>query len=397
MTGNRLRFLVVSAVVTISMAAASWVAAQARREAPAPDSLYKYLSVFTEVLGLVRQAYVKDTDVDTLMAGAYEGAADSLGPFTVYVPAQQVADYRRLHEHPAPDTGLYLLRERGWLYVVGVAQGSAAERAGFERGDLVSKIAGEPTRELQVWQIEQQLAGKRGETVPMSVLRQGDAKTLQLKVDEESTEPVTSVKRVREVPVLRIARFGAGTAAAVEGELQRLAKAHVDKLAIDLRGVAGGDAEAAYQVADHLVSGEMGVLEARDQVKQRFTAGGEPLWKGRIVVLTDRGTLGAAEVLARVLDEGAEATLVGEPTFGHAGHQGQIELHSGALVELTEAFYTGPKGKPLTASVEPDQEVDERSRTLREKDLSLDELILQRGIGALEKPPVPAAPEQKAA
>src|SRR6185503_4242712 len=111
----------------------------------------------------------------------------------------------------------------------------------------------QPTRELQVWQIEQQLATRRGETVPISVLRQGDAKQLQLKVDEESTEPATSVKRVREVPVLRIARFGAGTAAAVEGELQKLANAHVDKLAIDLRGVAGGDVEAAYQVADHLV------------------------------------------------------------------------------------------------------------------------------------------------
>ena len=397
MTGNRTRFMVVSALVTLVMGAASWVAAQSRSQAPAPDSLYKYLSVFTEVLGLVRQAYVKDTDVDALMAGAYEGAADSLGPFTVYVPPEQVAEYRRVHEHPAPDTGLYLLRERGWLYVVGVAAGSAAERAGFERGDLVSKIDGQPTRELQVWQIEQQLGTKRGETVAMSILRQGDAKTMQLKVEEASTEATASVKRVREVPVLRIARFDRGTAAAVEGELQKLAKAHADKLAIDLRGVAGGDPESAYQVADHLVSGDMGTLEARDQVKQRFSAAGEPLWKGRLVVLTDRGTLGAAEVLARVLDEGAAATLVGEPTFGHAGHQGQIELQSGALVELTDSFYTGPKGKPLTESVDPDQEVDERSRTLREKDLSVDELILQRGVGVLEKPAVEAAPAQKAA
>lgn len=397
MTGNRTRFMVVSAVVTLAMGAATWVAAQSRSQPPAPDSLYKYLSVFTEVLGLVRQAYVKDTDVDTLMAGAYEGAADSLGPFTVYVPAEQVAEYRRVHEHPAPDTGLYLLRERGWLYVVGVAAGSAAERAGFERGDLVSKIDGQPTRELQVWQIEQQLGTKKGETVPMSILRQGDAKTLQLKVEDASTEATASVKRVREVPVLRIARFDRGTAAAVEGELQKLAKAHADKLAIDLRGVAGGEPEAAFQVADHLVSGDMGTLEARDTVKQRFAASGEPLWKGRLVVLTDRGTLGAAEVLARVLHEGAQATLVGEPTFGHAGHQGQIELQSGALVELTDSFYTGPKGKPVTESIDPDQEVDERSRTLREKDLSLDELILQRGIGALEKPPAAPAPEQKAA
>ena len=329
MTGNRTRFMVVSAVVTIGLTAASWLAAQSRKEAPQPDSLYKYLSVFTEVLGLVRQAYVKDTEVDTLMAGAYEGAADSLGPFTVYVPPQQVADYRRLREHPAPDTGLYLIRERGWLYVVGVAQGSAAERAGFERGDLVSKIDGQPTRELQVWQIEQQLGTKRGETVPMSILRQGDAKTLQLKVEDASTEATASVKRVREVPVLRIARFDRGTAAAVEAELQKLAKAHTDKLAIDLRGVAGGDPEAAYQVADHLVSGEMGTLEARDQVKQRFGANGEPLWKGRLVVLTDRGTLGgraggdADDVEPAALAQQVEAG-VGRRVLVHAAVLGDL-------------------------------------------------------------------------
>lgn len=397
MTGNRTRFMVVSAVVTMALTAASWLAAQSRKSAPEPDSLYKYLSVFTEVLGLVRQAYVKDTDVDSLMAGAYEGAADSLGPFTTYVPAARVAEFRRLREHPAPDTGLYLIRERGWVYVVGVAAGSAAQRAGFERGDLVSKIDGQQTRDLQVWQIEQSLAVRRGTTVAVSVLRQGEPKQLQLEVDEKSNEPVVSVQRVREVPVLRIGRFGKDTAAAVEGELQKLVRTQVDKLVIDVRGVADVDAETAFQVADHLVSGEMGTLEARDQVRQRYTAAGEPLWKGRIVVLTDRGTLGAGEVLARVLDEAADATLVGEPTFGHAGRQAQVELQSGALVELTDAYYTGPKGEPVVESIEPDQEVDERSRTLREKDLSLDELILQRGVAVLEKPAAPQPAAAKAA
>ncbi len=396
MTGNRTRFMVASAVVTLALTAASWLAAEARKEKPEPDSLYKYLSVFTEVLGLVRQAYVHDTDVSQLMAGAYEGAADALGPFTVYVPADEVADFRRLREHPGPDTGLYLLRVRGWISVVGVAAGSPADRAGFQRGDLVSKIDGEATRELQVWQIEQHLAGRPGATVPVSIIRQGDPKVLQLEVKDDGDLPLTSVQRVREVPLLHIARFTTGTVPAVQRELEKLAAAHTDKLAIDLRGVVGGDGEVAYQVADLLVAGDMGTLEARDQVRQRFVASGEPVWKGRIVVLTDSGTLGAAEVLARVLDEGADATLVGEPTFGHAGHQAQVELSGGALVELTDAFYTGPKGKPVDESVEPDEEVDERSRTLREKDLSLDELILQHGIGALENP-APAASSQKAA
>ncbi|HEV8628935.1 MAG TPA: S41 family peptidase [Thermoanaerobaculia bacterium] len=394
MTGNRTRFMVVSAVVTIALSAASWLAAEVRKQPPEPDSLYKYLSVFTEVLGLVRQAYVHDADVEQLMSGAYEGAADSLGPFTVYVPAEQVVAFRRLREHPAPDTGLFLVRERGWIYVAGVALGSAADKAGFQRGDLVSKIDGEGTRDLQVWQIEQLLAAHGGATVPFGIVRQGEGKQLKLAVQDDPALPAVSVQRVREVPVMRIARFGPATVAAVEGELRKLGKGS-GKLAIDLRGVAGGDPDVAYQVADLLASGDLGSLMARDEVRQRFTASGPPVWSGRVAVLVDRGTLGAGEVLARVLDEAADAVVVGEATFGHAGHQAQVSLQSGAVVELTDAFYAGPKGKPVAESIEPDQVVDESSRKLNEKDLTLDELILQRGVGALEKPA--AEPAQKAA
>ena len=135
-------------------------------------------------------------------------------------------------------------------------------------------------------------------------------------------------------------------------------------------------------MADLLASGELGALKSRQEVRKRFAASGEPMWRGDLVVLVDRGTLGAAEVLAAVLDDAAQATIVGEPTFGHAGHRAQVELSSGGILELTDAFYTGPDGELLDDSLEPDLLVDERSRTLREQDLTLDELILRRGLAA---------------
>jgi carboxyl-terminal processing protease len=381
MTANRTRFLVVSLVCTTALGAASWLAADARRGAPEPDSLYKHLSVFSEVLGLVRQAYVEDTDVDTLLAGAYEGAADALGAFAVYVPASQVAEFRRVRGGPRVDSGLFLVRERGWVYVAGVAEGSAAGRAGFERGDLVAKIDGEPTRELQVWQIEGHLASHRDRTVAVGVMRQGKHVDLELAAVESGPLPAAATNRVEDLPVLKISRFDGETEAAVSRELQQVGAG--GKLIVDLRGTAGGDVEAAYRVADLLATGELGSLKSRDEVRKRYAASGQPVWDGNLVVLVDRGTLGAAEVLAAVLDDAAEATLVGEPTFGFAGHIVQVELSSGALLELSDAFYTGPDGELLDSSIEPDLLVDERSRTLREKDLSVDELILQRGLGAL--------------
>lgn len=392
MTRNRTRFLVVSLVVTAVLGTASWLAAQARRNAPEPDSLYKHLSVFSEVLGLVRQAYVDETDMESLMAGAYEGAADALGAFALYVPPAKVAEFRRVRSGPPADSGLFLVRERGWIYVAGVAQGSPAHRGGFERGDFVAKVDGQPTRELQVWQIEGYLASHRDRPVPVVVVRRGKSEELQLPVPNGSL-PVAATTRVEGVPVLRIARFDETTEAAVAGELRGV-EAGAD-LVIDLRGTAGGDPEVAYGVADLLASGELGTLKSRDEVRKRYAASGEPVWRGDLVVLVDRGTLGAAEVLAAVLDDAARATVVGEPTFGHAGHLTQVELSSGAVLELTDAFYTGPDGELLDSSLEPDLLVDERSRTLREQDLTLDELILRRGLGALRGEL--AAEEKKAA
>ena len=383
MTANRTRFLVTSLVVTAFLGAATWLAAQSRQAPPEPDSLYKHLSVFSEVLGLVRQAYVEDTDMDKLMSGAYEGAADALGAFAVYVPAEQVAEFRRVRSGPPADSGLFLIRERGWIYVAGVAQGSAADRGGFERGDLVAKIDGEPTRELQVWQIEGHLASHRDRPVPVVVVRQGNNEELSLPVPNGKLA-VVSTRREENVPVLRVGRFDETTEPAVAKELAALAGSQ--ELLIDLRGIAGGDAEVAYRVADLFATGDLGALKSREEVRKRFAASGEPVWRGRLVVLVDRGTLGAAEVFAAVLDDAAEATVVGEPTFGHAGHSAQVELSSGGVLELTDAFYTGPDGELLDDSLEPDLLVDERSRTLREQELTLDELILRRALGALRNP-----------
>lgn len=393
MTTNRTRFLVVSLVVSASLSAASWVAAQARRDNPEADSLYKYLSVFSEVLGLVRQAYVDETEVAVLMNGAYEGTADALGTFAVFVPADQVAEYRRVRGDGPRDTGLTMVRERGWIYVAGVADGSLAEQAGFERGDLVAKVDGEPSRDLRVWQIEGHLRRNAARPVTLTVLRRGVNQELTLPAEGAATArgPKVTVRRVDGVPVLRLPRFDEAAPAAVERELQALARAGDDQLVIDLRGAAGGDPRVAYQVADLLLAGELGTLRSRDTVRERFAASGAPVWQGKLVVLVDRGTLGAAEVLTAVLREGARATTVGEATFGHAGRQAEIALSSGALLELTDAFYTGPKGELIDESLEPEVEVTERSRRLGERELELDELILRRGLGVL------AGEEQKKA
>ncbi|HEV2844241.1 MAG TPA: S41 family peptidase [Thermoanaerobaculia bacterium] len=127
----------------------------------------------------------------------------------------------------------------------------------------------------------------------------------------------------------------------------------------------------------------MGALKRRAEELQSFRSEDRPAWQGKMVVLVDRGTLGAAEVFATVLRQKEVAELVGERTFGHAGRQGSAELSTGGRLLFTEAFYTGPDKKPLNEGLKPDLLVDERSRTYLEKDTPLGELILRRGVRRL--------------
>jgi C-terminal processing protease CtpA/Prc len=139
----------------------------------------------------------------------------------------------------------------------------------------------------------------------------------------------------------------------------------------------------AYEVAQLFTTGDLGVLSGRGNTIQSFAGKEAPLYQGRIVILVDRGTLGASEVFASVLRQKVKAELVGERTFGHAGRQGVADLSSGGRLLFTDAFYTGPDNKPLKEALKPDLVVDERSRTYLEKDVPIGDLILKRGVRRL--------------
>jgi len=180
--------------------------------------------------------------------------------------------------------------------------------------------------------------------------------------------------------VMHFGRFDETTAERVGELLAEAGGTGYDRLLVDLRNVAGGDPAAAYAVAGLLAGGELGQLKKRGETLQTYTGAEQPAWDGRLVVMVNRGTLGAAEVLATVLRQKADAELVGEDTFGFAGRH---ELSNGGRLLYTSAFYTGPDGALLNESLEPDHTVDFFSRSFDEREVPAYELIYQRGLDVL--------------
>lgn len=382
MNRSRLLFFLASSAIVLTLLSGSLLGAASDRSHSNGDSLYKHLSVFTEVLSLIRQAYVDPPDMEALMAGALDGTTDALDPFSIYVPATEVEVYRQARAIGTRHSGLTLLKERGVAYVVAVDPGSPAAEAGIEAGDLVTEIDGRNTRLMPLWQVIPRLASPPGTTVELALLRVGEPIAVDLEL-ATFEPPAPKIEEVDGVPVLRVASFLPETPALVSDLLARAVESGHDRLLVDLRGVAGGDPQMAFEVAELFARGELGWLDARGEPIATFRSDAEPLWQGPLVVLVTRGTLGASEVLADVLRHSAGAELVGETSFGWAGREDYSDLPSGGRLYFTHAFYAGPDGEPLIEGLEPDLRVDRGSFDERER--PLEELILDRGVERLRE------------
>lgn len=401
---SRLAFLLVSLMTVSLLLGGTLLAASSTSADATPDSPYKYLSVFMEVFGLATRAYVDEPKAGTLLDGAFEGSIDALDPFSLYVPAEAVPTFEATRKVGNKLSGMLLLKERGVAYVVAVEPGSPAAKAGLLSGDILADVAGVRTREAPLYQILALFAGKPGTKLKIERLRFGDKATVELELAEHPPVAV-ELRTEKGLAILEIPDFHPGTpkdvqksieTVAAPGELLPGIEAH-DKLVVDLRGTAGGDEKAAYEVAGLFAEGKLGALLRRGEELESFAAksgGKSGRFAGRLVVLTDRGTQGAAEVLATILQQRAGARLVGERSFGHAGRTELIALADGSRLQLTTAFFTGPDGKPLQEGLEP----DERVRLLDDEEGAppKDE-ILDRALELLLAPPAAPEPEKAVA
>ncbi len=346
--GGRLTAVCLSLLLVLGLAGGAWLGASDDPEDAGRDSIYKYLALWEEVFRLIRGSYVEETDGRSLTAGAMDGVTDALDPFSVYVPASEVESYRAAREVGRRHSGVLVLKDRGIAHVVAVDDGSPAETAGLEPGDIVAGINDRSSRAMPLWELRRQLAGPVGSELSLELVRRGSSIEASLTLDEYEPLP-PEFEEIRGVGVLRIPSFGSGTAAQVEALLDGYAG---DSLLIDLRGVAGGSAEAAYAVAGLFAGGELGSLIDREGRKLQTFEGAGGLYSGDIGVLTDRSSQGPAEILTAVLRQAVDAEHSGESTFGYAGTLQQIELpNGGGLLETTAAFYTDPEGERLNRRV----------------------------------------------
>lgn len=321
-----------------------------RAQQPANDPGAQ-LRIFENVLQHIQNDYVDEPNMEKVRAGALRGLAYGLDPYSTYLTADQVRDYRNEQKDNLVGIGAELSQVSSYLYVIAPVKGSPSEQAGVRAGDIIEYIDNKATRDISLYDAKQLLNGQAGTEVKLRILR-ANTKPLTITVRRGTFKAPASESHMEagKIGVLRINSLADGEAADAKARLQDLLKQGAQKIVIDLRSVAGGSLTEAVEVANYFIKdGTLAETVGREsKVLKTFAADPKKtIFNGPVVALIDTGTAGAAEVIASAMIERKRGDVVGEKSFGAGAEQQLFTLRDGDGLLLTTVKWANASGKPF--------------------------------------------------
>lgn len=387
--------LVIGTILGLSLSLGGGVVASLK-PAPPDDLSWEQARLFTEVMERIKADYVEPMDDRDLVESAIRGMVADLDAHSQYLDASEYQDIRISTTGSYSGVGLEVSSADNKILVVAPIDGTPAFRAGIRAGDTIVAIDDASVRKDGLSETIGRLRGRSGTRVNVSILRGPDPELLVFNLRREYIR-VASVRHDQLAPSLgyvRISQFSENTAAELSRAIDTLTDSYAKTgdelrgLVLDLRNNPGGILDAAVDVSDLFLT--RGVIVSADgrSDESRFTreAGrGDVLDGAPIVVLVNKGSASASEIVAGALQDHHRALIVGVPTFGKGLVQTVMPLSRGRAIKLTTSRYFTPSGDSIhETGIEPDITVegDERypGRNLstgldREADLQLAEAI----------------------
>jgi carboxyl-terminal processing protease len=310
------------------------------------------LQKFTKVYEAVESNFADKIDPEkTLYQGAIPAMLRTLDPHSSFFDPKASALFRENQAGRYYGVGMYVWAPEGKVLVNYPFQGSPAFRAGLKPADTILAIDDKNAEKMTVSEVSALLKGPRGTTVKIQVKRDGEPEPLLFTVvrDEVPRDSVTHAYWIKPgIALVRIESFNENTSREVDRALTRLGEARIEGLVLDLRDNPGGLVGEAVGVADRFLHKGQGIVSHRGRAsaEAKFAAKrGERGPEYPIVVLVNRGTASAAEILAGALQDHDRAWIMGENTFGKGLVQAPFPLADNSALLLTIAKYYTPSGR----------------------------------------------------
>ncbi|MDQ7857660.1 MAG: S41 family peptidase [Armatimonadota bacterium] len=278
-----------------------------------------------------------------------------------YTPEAFAQFNRRIGREEFVGIGIVIEDRAGQPVITDVLENSPAGEAGVRGGDVILAVDGVPTAGRSLEEVSQMIRGAEGTTVTLRLQRNGQVEPVTLTIERRRISPRVVTTRIlgSGVGYLRLAQFTQGSDALVAEGLRALLEQGARGIVLDMRGNPGGLLEAAVNIASHFL--EAGVVVTLESGRGQSTAyvvrPRAPRYTGPLVVLVDRGSASASEVVAGALQD-AGVKLIGTRTYGKATVQAVYRLRDGSGMRVTVSRYVTPAGRDIEGrGLPPDIEV----------------------------------------
>ena len=310
-----------------------------------------------DIARLANKHYVEDIDWNEAMEGAINGMLEKLDPHSVYISPEKVVSNKESFSGKYEGIGIQFDVLDGYITVISPMPGSPAYELGIIAGDKIVKINGESAVDISSEDVPKLLKGPKGTSVDVSIFREGHTEELNFTIvrDEIPISTITASFMVDDsTGYLAVNRFALITSKEVEKKLVELEKQNMKRLILDLRWNSGGYLYESVKLAGKFIAGHQLIVYTKSDQQHannasekyyadqfgRKTIRGYPL-----VVLINRGSASASEIVAGAVQDYDRGMIIGENSFGKGLVQKEFMLNDGSAVRITTAKYYTPSGR----------------------------------------------------
>jgi carboxyl-terminal processing protease len=337
------------------------------------DTTLPHAELLQDAYETVLYEYYKADEIDAAMKqkmidGAVKGMVEALDDdYSTYMPAMKAQEFRRqVLDGDFQGIGAYIFNDDGVLRIVEPIEGSPAQKAGLLTGDALVEVDGENIESEPLEIAVEKIKGPAGTDVTLLVDRDGEEVEIVVTRGKIDVPTITLKWTESGIPVLRVHTFNTRTG----NDFIRTLRTDVlpedpEAILFDFRNNTGGILDAAYDVGGAFIpNGQQAVVMnmlTKDGVAPRNTIGSGLLsdYEGEMVVLQNKYTASASEVVIAMLRDRELVTIVGEKSFGKGSAQRTHTLQGGGLLKVTFTLWASPDGDPINENgVEPDIAVE---------------------------------------
>lgn len=334
-----------------------------------------------EIYTELKSFYDGEVTEDNALTGAKRGIAAALDdPYTTYLTAKEGNEFLSdlNGEINEAGVGMELTFRNNHTVVVRTLPDNPARKAGIKPGDRIIKIGDENVDGKTTEDVAKKLRGKAGDKVKVEVLRGTDTLTFEM-TREKINNVSADISYSDKTAIISVYRFAEDTGSLVRKLAEQAKAKQVDKVILDLRNNGGGYVSAAGEMLSlWLNGGDKYMIEKsihNDDKTDYVSRGKNPIFKDtKTIVLINRSTASASEIVAGALKDYQKATIVGMTSFGKGVMQTMLNLSDGGKLKVTTAHWYTPNGSSINKTgIKPDVEVDRTVQDITEdKDPQLD-------------------------